>query len=265
MPERHGVSGPPVILAIDVGNTRTSAAIIRHGQVSCRKTVSTAEIESVTAAIASLWSSTAATDNCRIVCASVVPSVLAALREFCDTELGRPLVAIKEDVGFAIPLDLETPETVGADRVCAATAAYAMIRQSCVVADFGTAITIDLVGDDGTFLGGTILPGIQLSAKTLHDNTAALPLVDVIPSGRALGKSTVSAINTGVFLASIGALREIVERMATEIGRWPVLVVTGGDAQGVADHCDFVDKVVPDLCLLGVAMTYEASQASERD
>jgi len=248
-----------VILAVDVGNTTTSVGIVEGQKVRDRKDVATEPLAELLRTIRSAWQGLSG-GNHRIVCGSVVPHVLSQLRTFCRDTLQDKLIVIGQDIGFAIPLDVENPKTVGVDRVCAATAAYGQLRKACIVADFGTAITIDLVSEEGVFLGGTIAPGIELSARILHEATATLPLVGVQAPRGTVGKNTESAMNNGIFLMAVGGLREIVERMAAEVGHWPSLVLTGGGAQAVAEACNFVDHVVPDLCLLGIAWTYKAHE-----
>jgi type III pantothenate kinase len=153
-------------------------------------------------------------------------------------------------------LAVEHPERVGIDRVCSAAAAYDVIGRACVAASFGTAITIDCVNDEGVFMGGAILPGVALQARSLHEGTAALPLVKIEATHTVYGASTEEAITNGVLLGIVGALREIVERYATDLHAWPQLVATGGNAELIAGECDFVDNVVPDLCLRGIALAY---------
>jgi type III pantothenate kinase len=164
---------------------------------------------------------------------------------------------VGENLEPPISVDLSEPTQVGTDRLCAAAAAYAKVKGACVVADIGTATTIDLVSDNGVFLGGTIVPGIKLCARALHEHTAQLPLVEEVGSGETLGKDTAAAIRNGVFAMMCGALREITERYATDIGKWPPLILTGGDARKVADACDFVDALGEDLSLDGLALAYE--------
>jgi type III pantothenate kinase len=168
---------------------------------------------------------------------------------------------VGEDIDLPISTDVPEPEKLGTDRLCTAAGAYAKLKTACVVADFGTALTIDLVADNNMFLGGTILPGIDLSARALHEHTALLPLVEVGTPTETLGKETASAIRNGVFAMMVGALREITERYATEIGKWAPLVLTGGDARAVAGACDFVDHVIPDLCLDGLVIAYRNAVA----
>ena len=99
-------------------------------------------------------------------------------------------------------------------------------------------------------------PGIALSAKALHEHTALLPLVEVGAPTETLGKDTESAIRNGIFAMMIGALREVTERYATQIGKWPPLIVTGGNGESIASQADFVDRVMPNLCLEGLLLAY---------
>lgn len=124
------------------------------------------------------------------------------------------------------------------------------------MASFGTAITVDCVSEEGHFLGGAILPGFDLSCQALHEGTAQLPRVSPTTPGAVFGKNTHDAIINGVAFGAAGALREIVERYATELREWPKLVITGGNAPLIAELVDFVDAVVPDLCLMGIALAY---------
>jgi type III pantothenate kinase len=94
--------------------------------------------------------------------------------------------------------------------------------------------------------------------EALHEHTALLPLVSFEGhDNETLGKDTASAIRNGIFAMTVGALREITERYATQIGKWPPLVLSGGDAEQIGPHCDFVDRVVPDLCLDGLVLAYK--------
>jgi len=170
---------------------------------------------------------------------------------------GRALV-----IGDVIPLpmatDLIDASTVGCDRVVSAAMAYERMNRAVVVADFGTAITIDCVGEEGVFLGGAILPGLAASAKAMHQTTAALPLITDPKLGeKPWGRTTDEAISTGLLATATGALRDLVERYATELGVWPEVIATGGDAERIVAHCDFIHAVVPDLLLMGIELAYE--------
>lgn len=247
----------PQLLLVDIGNTRVGMAIHDGRKRGTALHLPTEPFEPVERAAETLWLQLSPQARQAVIISSVCPPVLERFRAWCDREGVGPIAVIGQDIGPPIDVDLPAPEKVGTDRLCVAAAAYEKIKGACVVADFGTALTIDLVSDDGAFLGGAILPGIRMSARALHEQTALLPLVEVGEPCEMLGKDTVSAIRNGIFAMMCGALREVTERYATDIGRWPPLVATGGDAGAIAKACDFVDHVAPDLCLDGVALAFQ--------
>jgi type III pantothenate kinase len=131
-----------------------------------------------------------------------------------------------------------------------------VVESAVVVADFGTAVTIDLVDDRGVFDGGTIFPGFDASAKALKDNTAQLPQVKVSRPEFPFGKNTTEAINCGLYYSAVGALQEIIRRYAEKIGTWPRTVITGRGAKVIQDDCQFIDSYVPNLVIKGIAFAY---------
>lgn len=190
------------------------------------------------------------------VAASVVPATLDALRAPIKRRLETTVLVVGEDLHRPLVLAVEDPESVGADRICCAAAAYDKIRLACVTASFGTAVTVDCVNEEGVFMGGAILPGLDLQARALSDGTAALPSVTVQPTGKVYGTETTQAICNGIIYGAVGGLRELTERYATELKTWPQLIITGGNAELIRDNCNFVDHLVPDLCLQGIALAY---------
>jgi type III pantothenate kinase len=191
-----------------------------------------------------------------VVASSVNAPLLARVEQMVGEVLDQNVLLVGRDVPLSMKLAVENPETLGSDRVLSAQAAYAVVGNAVVVASFGTATTIDLVNEHGIFLGGAILPGLATAAASLHEHTAALPEAPLqVPEGD-YGTSTIGAIQHGIYYGAIGALREIVERYATQLGRWPQLVVTGGFGRLIAQHCDFLDSLVPDLCLNGLFLAY---------
>jgi len=244
------------VLAIDIGNSRIGMAVWDDDGLHAARHVSTERADTWGGALEELWSTTIGVKSRAIAIGSVGRHVTRRLAdlatELCDIE---PL-HIRDDLPLPLPLDIENPREVGVDRVCAAAAAFDRIGAACAVASFGTATTVDCVSEDGRFLGGAILPGLEMSCNALHDHTSKLPrVVPGQPTG-AFAKNTHDAIVNGVTYAAVGALREIVERFATELGQWPQLVITGGNAPLVTASADFVDAHVPDLCLMGIALAY---------
>ncbi len=263
-PER---GGKPHLILMDVGNTNVALATWFDDDLGEVEHVPTASFDLLVGRLEGLWSSFPASGNRAVVICSVSPPVLAKLRDSCAEKNIKPLLVVGQEIESPIPIDAEMlePSKVGTDRLCAAAGAYAKVKAACVVADFGTALTIDLVADNGVFLGGTILPGITLSAMALHEHTAQLPLVEVGCPEETLGKDTVSAIRNGIYAMMVGALREIAERYATDIGKWPPLIITGGNAADIARGADFVDKVMPNLCLDGLVIAYMQHVGSDED
>ena len=207
--------------------------------------------------IGKIYSKLCGQEHLPVVICSVVQKLCNVITEKFELALDITPNIIGRDIPLPMDVDLEDLKSVGKDRVVSAAMAYDRIGQAVAVASFGTAITIDCVNDDGVFLGGAILPGLTTSAKSLSEHTSALPLVEIVPPAGPWGKNTLQAISSGIVFGAAGGLREITERFANELGHWPELIITGGDAKIIASHCNFVKAVVEDLLLMGIGLTYE--------
>jgi len=191
-----------------------------------------------------------------VVVSSVNHKARERLDQAVDEALDQQILLIGRDVGLDMKLAVENPESVGTDRLLTAMAAYTVVGNAVVVADFGTATTIDCVDHYGIFLGGAIMPGLNVAAQSLNEHTVGLPHVKLqVPAG-VYGTNTEAAIQYGIYYGAIGALRGIVEKYATQLGQWPQLVLTGGHAQLIKEKCDFADSLVPNLCLDGIFLAY---------
>lgn len=160
---------------------------------------------------------------------SVVPALEAVVREAADVVGAALLVADAARIPMAVRL--EHPARVGADRLLAAWGAQAGHGTPLVVVDLGTATTVDAVAADGAFLGGAILPGLELGRAALAGGTAQLPDIPLTAPTGAIGRDTVAAMRSGVVLGHLGAIRELVTRIAAELtsgGARPTVVATGG-------------------------------------
>ncbi len=182
------------------------------------------------------------------------------LERHVTTPAGTPVVAnILTSRDFPIAVEVEHPDRVGADRLSAAAAAN-RLRQSdraAIVIDFGSAVTVDLVSADGKFCGGAILPGIDLSARALHEFTDLLPLVtlsDLTNPPSALGNSTVTAIRGGLFWSVVGAVRELTAQLSSRLSPSPEVFLTGGAAAHFATVLDLKARYEPHLVLSGIAL-----------
>ncbi|MBE7507968.1 MAG: type III pantothenate kinase [Planctomycetia bacterium] len=244
------------LLILEIGNSHVSVATSIGPSVRTEQRFTLDQADEVVAYCETAWAALPEDHLRAMAAASVVPDALESLRERIEEALSDKMMVVGEDLQRPMSLAVEEPEMVGIDRVCAAAAAYDGAQAACAIASFGTAITIDCVNGEGVFMGGAILPGLRLQARALHEGTAALPQVEVVATGSTYGASTQDAISNGILYGVVGALREIVERYATELGSWPLLIATGGTAELVGGQCDFIDRTVPDLCIRGIGLAY---------
>ena len=247
----------PSVLACDVGNTAIRFARVQGDEVHDVRTFRIGGLSGLGQALADAWEPVPAPG--KIAVASVNPAGLRALEAAAADSLHEEPLVIGRDLPLPMATDLPDPGSVGIDRVCAAAAAFDRLGVPCVVADFGTAVTIDCVNAEGVFLGGAILPGLDMGAEGLSAHTAQLPRVALAQPDWVYGKDTRQAIIGGLLYGARGALRGLVEAYATEMGQWPVVILTGGDARRICEspgESDLVQAVVPDLVLRGVAIAY---------
>ena len=155
-----------------------------------------------------------------------------------------------------IDIHYENPEEVGADRIANAVAAYAFYGGPVIVLDFGTATTFDCVSRKGEYLGGVIAPGPGISADSLSKYTSKLPRVEIAKPEKAIGKSTIGGIRSGLYYGYIGLIKEILKRVKSEMNGKPVVIATGGLAGLIAPELKEVKTVVPELTLEGIRIIW---------
>ena len=252
------------LIAIDIGNTNIGVGLFLKGEEQFVKSVSGEATVELTDLLKSTWEMIPVARSSRegkrdgvIVASSVKPAWTELVRNIVKQTTGEKMLLVGKDIPFPIEISIDEPDKVGIDRVLAASAAYAVAEHAVAVADFGTAVTIDLVDDRGVFCGGVIFPGFEMSANALHNDTAQLPKVTVTRPEWPFGKNTVDAINAGLYYSAISSLQEIVRRYAETLGTWPQTIITGSGAKLIKDDCEFVDNYVPDLVIKGIALAYQ--------
>jgi type III pantothenate kinase len=251
------------LIAIDIGNTNIKIGLFLQSQIETVQTIPAENEKAISETLNELWQKiitvTKPSDNIPdvdIVASSVKPDTTEKIKQLVMENLDQKLLIIPDDIPLPINLSVGNPEKTGTDRVLSACAGYAVVEKAVVVADFGTAVTIDIVDDRGVFLGGTIIPGFEISANALHEQTAQLPAVKVHKPKLPWGKNTEQAINAGLYYSAIGALQEIIRRYAEKIGTWPRTVITGSNAKIIKQDCQFIDSYVPNLVVKGIALAY---------
>ena len=251
------------LIAVDIGNTNTTIALFLKGQEKFTNSIPGTKHAELADCFKSTWSKIPIAKSSKekkrdgvIVVSSASPKQTNFIRQLIDETLGEKILLIGKNIPLPMDLSVDEPEKVGSDRIIAAAAAYAVVEDAVVVADFGTAVTIDLVDEKGIFLGGAICPGFEISAKALKENTAQLPKINVTKPKTPYGKTTKQAINCGLYYSAIGTLEEVIRRYAEKIGRWPQTVITGAAAKIIKDDCQFIDSYVPNLVIKGIALAY---------
>lgn len=195
------------------------------------------------------------------ILASVVPDVTFNLIRLCKDHFGvAPLVIGNPDVVLGIAVKTDRPEEVGADRLVNAVGAVATYSLPLVVLDFGTATTFDVVDANGDYIGGVIAPGINLSMDALHMAAAKLPRIDIKPPEKVIGRSTVPAMQAGVFWGYVGLIEGILARITNELGQKPTLIATGGLGRMFAEHVPMIEAYDPELTLRGLRLIYNRNR-----
>jgi type III pantothenate kinase len=252
------------IIAIDIGNTNIHIGLFFDGEEKSIESIAGKSQARLAQCLKCAWEQIPVLESSKegkrdgaIVVSSVKPAWTKIVRQVAANSLGENILVIGEDIPLPMTCWVDEPDKVGTDRVVSAAAAYAVAQDAVVVADFGTAVTIDLVDANGIFKGGVICPGFEISAKALKENTAQLPNIKVTRPKAPYGKNTTDAINCGLYYSIVGALQEVIRRYAEEIGKWPQTVITGAGAKVIAGDCDFIDNYVPNLVLKGIVLAYQ--------
>ena len=251
-----------MLLAVDVGNTQTHVgtfdgeSLLEHWrfatepeatgdelavQIGNLLALRGAELRSVTAAIVSC----------------VVPALGPEYAGMAERYLGQPCEMVGPGLKTGMPIRMDNPHEVGADRLVNAVAAYARFGDACVVVDFGTAITFDAVSDEGEYLGGVISPGVEISMAALTERAAKLPKVNLAEPESVIGKTTEHSIQAGIVYGFAGAIDAIARRIEGELGEGISFIATGGLAGSIVPLCETIDEIDDLLTLTGLRLIHE--------
>ncbi|MGB7623759.1 MAG: type III pantothenate kinase [Terriglobia bacterium] len=251
-----------MILVVDVGNTNTvlgvydGETLLNHWRLSTRREATVDEYGILSRNLFSL----AKIDTSKIsgvIIASVVPPLDPILRQMAAQYFHLQPMFVEPGIKTGLAVKYDPPHDVGADRIVNGIAAWKKYGGPVIVVDFGTATTFDAISKKAEYLGGVIAPGIVISSEALFERAARLPRVDIRPSRKVIGTSTVGSMQSGLFYGYVGLVEGIITRMKKELGGAPKVVATGGQAEMIAKGTPAIDYLEPDLILEGLRIIYE--------
>jgi len=255
-----------MLLAVDVGNTNTvvgvftfsdsgQATLKAHWRLETRKGRTADEYAATVHQLFQMvglpWKVTHG------MVATVVPPALFAVEAFFRDVLGIQPMVVGPGLKTGMPILYDNPREVGADRIVNAVAAYEQYRQGCIIVDFGTATTFDLVTPKGEYAGGAIATGITTSADALYQAAAKLPRVEFVRPASVIGRNTVHSMQAGLFYGYVGLTDEIVTRMRASVDYPCKVIATGGLAPLIAKDSKTIEHTDEMLTLVGLRILFE--------
>jgi type III pantothenate kinase len=253
-----------MLLAVDVGNTQTHLGVFDRGKLEHQWRASTDpartadELALLFGEFLSLADLSFSRQITGVAISSVVPPITQELREMTLSYFGFPPIVVEPGIRTGISVATDNPREVGADRIANAVAAHAMFPDDAVVVvDFGTAITVDAVSSNGQYMGGAIAPGVETSASALFQSTAQISRVALVRPECAIGRNTVTAVQSGIMYGTAAMVDGLVDRVTEELEGAARVVATGGTATVLVQICRRIEHYDPILTLTGLRLIYD--------
>lgn len=250
-----------MLLVIDVGNTNTVMGVyggdelLGHWRLETKKERTSDEMGIFIKELLA-FSKYGLGEIKAIAVSNVVPTLGFALGEMCKRYFGLKPFVVGSEIKSPLKIKLDNPKEIGADRVVNAVAAFQEYASDCVVIDFGTATTFDVVTKAGDYLGGAICPGVSISAEALFHRASKLPRVEIAKPERVIGTNTVACLQSGLYYGYIGLVDSLVERIRKESGKKLKVIATGGLAGLIAEDSKTIEMVDDLLTLKGLKILH---------
>ncbi|MEA2297373.1 MAG: type pantothenate kinase [Solirubrobacteraceae bacterium] len=250
-----------MLLVVDVGNTQThfgtyrGSELLEHWRFATVRESTADELGAALSNLLELRGMRLEQIEASIV-SSTVPELAPGWAETARRYLGHEMPVVGPGLRTGMPIRMDNPRELGADRLVNAVAAYELFRSACIVVDFGTAITYDAVSAEGEYLGGIISPGVEISLDALSSRAAKLPKIDLGEPRSLIGKTTVDAIRSGVVYGFAAAVDGIVARLRAELGSRVPTIATGGLAHAIVPFAESIDRVDDLLTLEGLRLIH---------
>lgn len=247
-----------MLLVIDVGNTNTVMGIyrdetlVKDWRIRTERKTTEDEFNVIVTSLFTTGGIDAGAIR-RTIISCVVPPMVTILDSFCRKYLGHAPRWVDARSYGGMPILINNPAELGADRIVNAVAAYRKYGKSLIIIDFGTATTFDVISQKGEFLGGAISPGIMIASEALFREASKLPRVEIFERpGNVVGKDSAACIQSGIIFGYAGLVDGIVSRIKAQMDTVPIVLATGGLAPLMADVAESIEKVESSLTLEGL-------------
>lgn len=250
-----------IILAIDVGNTHIEVGLYNNKKYITSWRIATGvhrtEDEMITFLDYFLSQKKLKLDDVDdMIISSVVPNVTQIFQKLCRNYFNKEVFVVEYTLDTGLKIDYNPPSSVGADRICNAVAAYEKFGGPTIIVDFGTATTLDIIDSKGTYLGGAIAPGLEMTALSLYERTAKLPKISLEYPETIIGKTTEHSMQAGIMYGTIKMVDGLIELMKKEIKGNVKVIATGGLANHILSKSQQIQQVETNLVLEGLIKIY---------
>ena len=250
-----------MLLAVDIGNTNVTFGVFEGEELRATWRMATSVNQMADEYAALLlnllrYQGLETADIKEIAICCVVPPLLSTFEELFERYFHVSPLVVGPGVKTGVNIRFENPREVGTDRIVNTAAAHHLYTGAVIVTDVGTATTFDIISKEGDYIGGVIAPGIATAAEALFARAAALPKVELIRPKQAIGTNTIAGMQSGIVFGYVGLIEGLVVRIQRELGEKATVVATGGYAELIAGETTVVDKINPDLTLIGLRLVY---------